>query len=130
GAREIGFRDLAEHWRAGYDMSPEAFEQETERLWKQVEPLYEQLHCYVRDRLRKHYGDRVPANGPIPAHVLGNMWAQEWTNIYPLVEPYPGHASLDVDGALREQGWDHQRMVKLGEKFFTSIGLNPLPATF
>ena len=95
-----------------------------------MKPLYDDLHCYVRGRLAKQYGaDKVPAGKPIPAHLLGNMWAQEWNNIYPLVEPFPGQASLDVDSALKGQGYDPVKMVKLGEKFFTSLGLKPLPQT-
>ena len=130
GAKEIGFQDLGEMWRAGYDMSPAAFEKETERLWQQVKPLYEDLHCYVRGQLRETYGDKVPAAGPIPAHLLGNMWAQEWANVYDLVEPYDGQPSLDVDSELKKQKYDAIRMVKLGESFFTSLGLNPLPESF
>ncbi|WP_373047290.1 M2 family metallopeptidase [Vulgatibacter sp.] len=131
GAREVGFSDLGELWRAGYDMSPAAFEAETERLWQQVKPLYEDLHCYVRGKLAESYGEkRIPEDGAIPAHVLGNMWAQEWTNVYPLVEPYKGQPSLDVDSALKKQKYDATRMVKLGESFFTSLGLDPLPASF
>lgn len=131
GAREVGFHDLGELWRSGYDMSPADFEKETERLWQQVKPLYDDLHCYVRSRLVKTYGkEKVPANGPIPAHLLGNMWAQDWSNVYPLVEPYRNQPSLDVDRALVRQKYDATRMVKLGETFFTSLGFDPLPATF
>src|SRR5260370_1167265 len=70
------------------------------------------------------------AKSRIPDHLLGNMWAQEWTNIYPLVEPYPVQHSLDVDGALAAQKWDWKRMVKTGEGFYPSLGLDPLPPTF
>ena len=130
-SREIGFADEGSRWRSGYDMPPEEFERETDRLWGQVKPLYDDLHCYVRARLQKTYGkDKVPDGAPIPAHLLGDMWAQEWTNVYPLVEPYKGQVSLDVDGALASQGWDWKRMVKTGEGFYTSMGLDPLPATF
>jgi peptidyl-dipeptidase A len=112
-------------------MSPEAFEKETQRLWEQVKPLYDDLHCYVRAKLQKTYGkDKLADGAPIPAHLLGNMWAQEWTNVYPLVEPYKVKESLDVDGALVAQKWDSQRMVKTGESFYTSVGLDPLPKTF
>ncbi len=131
GARELGFEDLGELWKSGYDMSAADFEAETERLWGQVKPLYDELHCYVRSQLVKRYGkERVPARGPIPAHLLGNMWAQEWTSIYPLVEPYKGAVSLDVDAALKRQKYDALKMAKLGESFFTSLGLEPLPETF
>jgi peptidyl-dipeptidase A len=131
GAREIGFRDLGELWRDGYDMSPADFEKETDRLWEQLRPFYEELHCYVRSRLQTVYGkDRVPDHAPIPAHLLGNMWAQEWTDLYPLLEPYKGQGNFDVDTALARQKYDHLKMVKLGESFFTSLGFEPLPQTF
>ena len=131
GTRELGQKDLGEFWRAAYDMTPEAFEQETERLWTQVKPLYDQLHCHVRAELAKKYGkDKVPEAGLIPAHLLGNMWAQEWGNIYPLIEPYKGTTSIDVTAALKKAKFDELKMVKLGESFFTSLGLDPLPQTF
>jgi peptidyl-dipeptidase A len=101
GARGAGFSNMGDMWRANYDMAPDAFEKETDRLWQQVKPLYDDLHCYVRARLQKHYGkDKVPDGKPIPAHLLGNMWAQEWTNVYPLVEPYKNAANLDVESEL------------------------------
>ncbi len=131
GARNLGFGDLGQMWRSAYDMTPDEFAQETERLWSQVEPLYEQLHCYVRARLGEHYGeDKVPSDGPIPAHLLGNMWAQEWANIYDLVEPYPGVAELDVGKALVDQGYDPIRMTELAEGFFVSLGMPKLPESF
>jgi peptidyl-dipeptidase A len=131
GARGIGFADTGALWRAGYDLPAEAFEQETDRLWQQVKPLYDDLHCYVRARLQKTYGkDKVPDHQPIPAHLLGNMWAQTWDNVYPLVEPYPGVARLDVTRAMEKQKWDAVRVARTGEAFFTSLGLDPLPKSF
>jgi peptidyl-dipeptidase A len=131
GAREIGFRDLGELWRSGYDMPPDAFAAEAERLWAQVKPLYEQLHCHVRDKLADHYGeDKVSRSGPIPAHLLGNIWAQEWGNLYDLVEPVPGVAQFDVSAALQEQGWDEVRMTRVAENFFVSLGMPALPDSF
>lgn len=131
GAKEMGFSDLGELWRSGYDMDPDALEAETERLWQQVKPLYDDLHCFVRSRLQQTYGaDKIPSDGPIPAHVLGNMWAQDWSYLYPMVEPFPGQGDLDVDQALVRNGYDAVRMTKLGEKFFLSLGFDPLPETF
>ena len=131
GAAELGFSDVGELWRSKYDMTPPAFRAESERLWNQVKPLYEALHCHVRAALVKAYGrDKVDPTGKIPAHLLGNMWAQEWANIYPLVEPFKGQASIDVTTALNRKGYDAVKMVKLGEAFFTSLGLDPLPETF
>jgi peptidyl-dipeptidase A len=131
GAKEFGAVDLGDLWRSAYDMTPAEFEKETDRLWTQVKPLYDDLHCYVRGRLAKKYGaDKVPATGPIPAHLLGNMWAQEWANVYPLVEPYAGQPSLDVTKKLQAKKYDPVKLVKLGESFFTSLGMDPLPSTF
>src|SRR5262249_3835873 len=130
GAKAIGFSDTGDQWRSGYDMSPAEFERETERLWQQVKPLYQDLHCYVRAKLTKQYPGKVPVDGPIPAHLLGNMRAQEWQNVYPLVIPYRDGPSLDVDAGLKRQKYDPIKLVKLGEAFFTSLGLDPLPKTF
>jgi peptidyl-dipeptidase A len=130
GAREIGFDDLGLLWRSRYDMSPAEFGAMTDALWQQVAPLYEQLHCYVRDRLADRYPGVVAKSGTIPAHVLGNMWAQSWGNVYDLVEPYPGVASLDVTRALEQKQWTPRQLVELGEGFFVSLGLKPLPDSF
>jgi peptidyl-dipeptidase A len=131
GAREIGFADLGELWRAKYDMPPAAFPAEADRLWEEVRPLYEELHCHVRAELAKRYKGRIPARGPIPAHLLGNMWAQSWGNLYAdMLVPYPGVGSLDVDGALARARWDAARMARTGEAFFASLGLRALPASF
>ena len=131
GARDIGFADVGAMWRSAYDMSPADFEADVERLWAQVKPLYDALHCYVRARLRETYGkDKVPEHGPIPAHLLGNMWAQEWNNVADLVTPYKGEPSLDVSKKLVGGKWDALRMVRQGEHFFTALGFDPLPQTF
>ncbi len=131
GAQGMGFANLGELWRSNYDMTPAEVEEETERLWQQVKPLYDDLHCYVRSRLQAIYGeDRIPSDGPIPAHVLGNMWAQDWSNLYPELEPFPGQGDLNVDEALVRNGYDAVRMTKLGEQFFLSLGFDPLPETF
>ncbi len=131
GAKEIGFADMGALWKSGYDMPAEDFEKDAQRLWSEVKPLYDDLHCYVRAKLRAKYGkEKVPEHAPIPAHLFGNMWAQEWENIFDLVEPYPNQGSLDVDKKLKEKKVDAKKMVQLGEGFFTSLGLDPLPKTF
>jgi peptidyl-dipeptidase A len=131
GAREIGFADVGTLWRSGYDLSPEDLESDIERLWAEVKPLYDELHCYVRARLRERYGaEEVPEGGALPAELLGNMWAQEWNNIFDLVVPYPREAPPDVTRALQAQHWDAVKMVRQGEKFFTGLGFEPLPDTF
>ncbi len=131
GARELGFSDLAEMWLSNYDMPAADMEQEVERLWSEVEPLYEQLHCQVRAGLNDHYGDAVqPATGPIRADLLGNMWAQQWNNIYPIVGPQSEGPGYDLTEQLVKADYDPLKMVKTGEEFFSSIGLEPLPETF
>ena len=131
GARDQGYEDLSQIWKGGYDMDEADFDLESDRLWSQVEPLYESLQCHVRAKLNEQYGDsRVPLDAPIPAHLLGNMWAQTWSNIYDLVEPYPGVASLDVTASLQSQNYDAVRMTEMAEAFFTSLGLPELPQSF
>ncbi|MBC2668936.1 M2 family metallopeptidase [Novosphingobium piscinae] len=132
GARELGYADTGALWRSNYDMTPEQFTALTDKLWAEVRPLYEQLHCFTRMKLNARYGDAVQARtGPIRADLLGNMWAQEWGNIYDLVAPQgAGDLGFDVGDLLQAKGYDQVRMVKAGEGFYTSIGLPPLPATF
>jgi peptidyl-dipeptidase A len=131
GARGMGFRDLGAMWRSKYDMTPDEFAAEMERLWNQVEPLYLSLHAYVRARLVERYGAAlVPPDGPIPAHLLGNMWSQSWVNILPLLEAPGGGAGVDLTSILRRRKIGARDMVRYGERFFLSLGLDSLPATF
>lgn len=132
GSRELGFADTGAMWRAGYDMDPDAFAAETDRLWEQVKPFYVNLHCYVRGRLNAKYGDAVqPDHGPIRADLLGNMWSQQWGNIYDVVAPTSGgESSYDLTNLLTSADYDATRMVRTGEGFYTSLGLEALPQTF
>lgn len=131
GARELGYADAGALWRAGYDMPADAFSAEVERLWGQVKPLYEALHCHVRDELSEQYGRSVvDPEQPIPAHLLGNMWAQQWGNLYERLTPYPQEARLDVTAALKAQAYDAERMVRQAEGFYRTIGFPPLPESF
>jgi len=131
GAAELGFENVSALWRGKYDMPADEFPKELDRLWTQVEPFYESLHCHVRAKLGEHYGeDVVPQDKPIPAHLLGNMWAQSWGNIYDIVKPQQEMKVPDVTGALAEQGYDEIAMVKQAESFFSSLGFEELPDTF
>jgi len=130
GARELGFRDTGAMWRAKYDMPPDEFTQELNRLWDQVRPLYLELHAYVRMKLHARYGDAVPASGPLPAHMLGNIWAQDWSNVYPLVAPAGGDRGFSLDAILKRRKVGALDMVRTGERFYTSLGFEPLPRTF
>ena len=131
GSHTLGFADMGALWRSNYDMPPEAFAAEVERLWQQVRPLYLSLHAYVRGRLVEKYGPQVvPPAGPLPAHLLGNMWAQSWENVYPLVAPLQAAPSYDLTALLKARELDALQMVRSGERFFTSLGFEPLPKTF
>lgn len=131
GAKELGFPDTGALWRSNYDMPPDDFSKELDRLWEQVKPLYIQLHAYARWKLREKYGPNVvPADGPIPAHLLGNIWAQQWDNLYPLLAPKGADPGYDLTAILKSRKTDAKQMVKYGEGFFTSLGFAPLPATF
>lgn len=159
GAQSLGYANLAQMWQSGYDMPPADFEREVDRIWTEVKPLYDALHCYVRDRLHTRYGDKVPTDGLIPAQLLGNMWAQEWSNIYPLVAPYPDVPAIDLasqlqarrDAKAREllaalpadatlqmkaeqaraaDAWSAEQMVHSAEDFYTSLGIRKLPESF
>ncbi|MGN6224723.1 M2 family metallopeptidase, partial [Pseudoxanthomonas sp.] len=160
GAKEMGFADAGEAWRAGYDMPPAQFAAETDRLWGQVKPLYEQLHCYTRTKLQATYGvEKGQVNGLLPAHLMGNMWQQDWGNLWDMLEPYKGAGSLDITGALEKQyqadyqaalakagpgpGTDKlfqaereaqlqvaKQMTERAQDFYTSLGMPKLPESY
>jgi peptidyl-dipeptidase A len=131
GARELGFADVGEMWLSNYDMSAPEMAAEVERLWGQVRPLYEQLHCHVRARLNARYGDAIaPLDQPIRADLLGNMWAQDWGALYDIAGPAHSDPGYDLTQLLAAQGYDALRMVRAGEGFYTSLGLAPMPDTF
>lgn len=131
GARELGYRDTGAMWRSKYDMPADAFAAEVDRLWGQVKPLYDALHCYVRARLAQTYGDAaVPPGQPIPAHLLANMWAQNWSELYDLAAPAEADRGFDLGRALQDKGVQPRDMVRYGERFFVSLGFAPLPPTF
>ncbi len=130
GAKEVSFADSGAMWRGKYDMPPDQFTQELDRLWGQVKPLYLSLHAYVRMKLHDKYGDAVPAEGPIPAYMLGNIWSQDWSNVYPLVAPAGSDAGYSLTDILKARKATALDMVKIGEKFYTSLGFAPLPGTF
>ncbi len=130
GAEGLGFPNVGDYWLSNYDMPADQMEHEVERLWGQMQPFYEQLHCFVRARLSARYGETVQSlDQPIRADLLGNMWAQEWGNIADIVAP-PTRQTVDVTRLLQRQRYDARRMVETGERFYTSLGLPELPDTF
>lgn len=131
GAKELGYSDVGTIWRSQYDMAPDAFTVETDRLWEQLRPLYLSLHAYVRGQLQKKYGKEiVPSKGPIPAYLLGNVWSQEWNNVYDLMDSPKPAKNFDLTKILQDRKTDAKGMVRYGEGFFTSLGFAPLPKTF
>jgi len=130
GAAALGYADTGAMWRSKYDMPPDAFAADIHRVWQQLQPLYVSLHGYVRHRLREKYGSIVPERGPIPAHLLGNLWQQDWSNIYPLVAPPNDKPVYSVTERLKARKVDPLEMVRIGERFFTSLGFEALPKTF
>jgi peptidyl-dipeptidase A len=132
GAQGLGFKDTGALWRSNYDMAPDDFAAETDRLWAQVEPFYENLHCHVRARLNEKYGDAVQSkSGPIRADLLGNMWGQDWANIYDVVAPKGMKgSSYSLTKLLKAKKYTPEKMVRTAEGFYTSIGLPALPQTF
>ena len=131
GANDAGFGDLGEMWRAKYDMTPEQFSQTVEGLWEQVAPLYQELHAYARRKLNEQYGDAVVSKtGPVPAHLFGNMWAQSWEYLFPLLAPPNADPGFDLTPILVARNADPVAMVKFAERFFVSLGLDALPTTF
>lgn len=131
GAVDLGFADTGAMWRAGYDMPADDFAKELDKQWSQVKPLYDALQCHVRTKLTEHYGKKIIGDdGMIPAHLLGNMWAQDWTAIYDLVKPENAGKTVDVTALLKKHNYDAKKMVKTAEGFFTSLGLPALPETF
>ena len=131
GAKSLGFADTGAMWRSKYDMPADDFAKELDRIWGQVKPLYNSLQCHVRARLGEQYGtDKVPQDRPIPAHLLGNMWAQSWGNIYDVVGPKDSGSVYDVTKLLAKHNYDEIKMVEGAETFFTSLGFEPLPKSF
>ncbi|XP_054986975.1 angiotensin-converting enzyme isoform X2 [Sorex araneus] len=127
--QQDGFADTGAYWRSWYE-SP-SFEEDLEKLYQQLEPLYLNLHAYVRRALYRRFGATyINLRGPIPAHLLGNMWAQSWESIYDLVVPYPNKPNLDVTETMVERGWNATHMFRESERFFTSLGLLPMPPEF
>ncbi|KAH9492522.1 hypothetical protein Btru_046311 [Bulinus truncatus] len=116
------FKDAGEYWRSWYD-SP-TFEEDIANLYAQIRPLYEQLHAYVRKKLQQKYKHvKFPSSGHIPAHILGNMWAQEWTNIIKDVVPYKDKPTVDVTDELKKQGYTAMKIFETADSFFGSLGL-------
>ena len=131
GAQDLGFADISELWRSKYDMAPDDFAADMDRQWEMAKPVYDALHCHVRASLHEYYGDEVMSDsGKIPAHLLGNMWAQSWGNVYDLVAPPESPAGYDMNSLVEENYPDAEAMVRGAEAFFTSLGLRALPETF
>ncbi|XP_044757835.1 angiotensin-converting enzyme-like [Coccinella septempunctata] len=128
-AKLNNFSDTADYWNFPFESSN--LHEELEDVWQEVKPLYEQLHTYVRRRLREYYGsEKISRQAPLPAHILGNMWAQSWINIMDITAPYPGQKFLDVTPEMLKQGYAPVDIFRLAEDFFVSLNMTPLPLDF
>ena len=134
GAKDLGYDGLTDLWFSQYDMPADDFLAETDRVWDELKPLYDALHCHVRNELSEHYGEAVVSKkGSMPAHVLGNMWGQSWANIYDLVytpDNPTADTNIDLTKILEEKDIGEIEMVEIAENFFLSLGFEPLPKTF
>ena len=134
GAQDLGYTGLTDLWFSQYDMEADDFLAETDRVWDELKPLYDALHCHVRNELSEHYGEAVVSKeGSMPAHVLGNMWGQSWANIYDLVytpDNPTADTNIDLTKILEEKDIGEIEMVEIAENFFLSLGFEPLPKTF
>ena len=131
GARELGFADDGARWRAAYDLPPDALGEELDRVWNDLRPLYESVHCLVRERLGETYGTAVaPPGEVIPGHLLASPWGGRWNELYDLVRTRERDLWDDLTRSLERRRVDAAAMARLGERFFRSLGLGPLPAPF
>ncbi|XP_028297880.1 angiotensin-converting enzyme 2 isoform X2 [Gouania willdenowi] len=130
-AKLNGFEDYGAYWRYNYETIEEypynytrdELMNDVRSIYKQIMPLYKELHAYVRARLMETYPEHIKPDGPLPAHLLGDMWGRFWTNLYPLTVPYPDKPDIDVSKTMVEQGWTEERLFKEAEKFFVSVNL-------
>ena len=132
GSKDLGYEGLSDLWFSKYDMPAQDFLNETDRVWEEVKPLYDALHCHARAKLNDYYGDDIVSkSGPLPVHLLGNMWGQSWSNIYDIIYTENSKSnSVDVTKIIEDKSLSEIDMVEYAEDFFISIGFEPLPDTF
>ncbi|XP_023569866.1 angiotensin-converting enzyme-like protein Ace3 isoform X2 [Octodon degus] len=124
-----GYKDMGALWRSKYES--DTLEQDLEQLYQELQPLYLNLHAYVRRALYRYYGpELINLRGPIPAHLLGNMWAQSWDKILDLVLPFPKKPPKDITKIMKSQHWKPEKMFEEADKLLTSLGLLPAPPNF
>jgi peptidyl-dipeptidase A len=109
-------------WRESYE--DKNLIENVDRMWSEVEPLYNELHTYVRRQLKKIYGDKMDdKDGMIPAHLLGNMWAQSWINLYEDIKPFKDGSSIDITENLKKKNVTVLEMFEISDKFYKDLGL-------
>jgi peptidyl-dipeptidase A len=117
-AREMGHDDFFAFQVDDYGMSADEMMVMLDELVAQTRPLYVQLHCWARHELARRYGvEDVPRR--IPAHWIGNRWAQRWPGLV---------ASVDRDALL--EGKTPQWLLEQAERFYVSMGFPELPQSF
>ncbi|KAM7313925.1 angiotensin-converting enzyme-like [Ixodes scapularis] len=120
-----GYGSVKDKWLENYEM--ENISDVIDTVWEEVAPLYKKLHAFVRMKLKSIYKGKLPTDGTIPAHLLGNMWAQSWDNLYANLS---SGSPLDVSEELVKQKWTVHKMWKTAEDFFVSMGLPNMTDTF
>ena len=113
-AHENGYKDLSELWIE--DFEDKNFEATMDQLYLDILPFYKNLHAYVRRILFKTYGQNYPptlSKGSIPAHLLGNMWAQTWDNILDLVLPFKDVTKTNLTKILIDKSYTPVKMFKV-----------------
>lgn len=82
------------------------FGHELVETWHTLEELYKELFTYVRRKLLVKYGPEfIRPDGPIPAHLLGDMWAQDWSKIFDILSPYPTTKNVDAANEMLQKGF-------------------------
>ncbi|KAJ6635505.1 Angiotensin-converting enzyme, partial [Pseudolycoriella hygida] len=115
-----GFKDNGEMWRARYEHNN--LVELVDKLWSEVEPLYHELHRFVRHRLSDVYSMVNIGDPLLPAHVFGNM-AQNWGHLYELTRPFPNASDVDVTSKMIDLEFDEYRMYNMSDEFYMSLGL-------
>ncbi|XP_075996407.1 angiotensin-converting enzyme 2 [Genypterus blacodes] len=133
------FEDYGAYWRSNYETIEEdsrykytqhQLMDDVRAIYKEILPLYKELHAYVRSKLMDVYPGRIHPQGPLPAHLLGDMWGRFWTNLYALSVPYPHKEDIDVSKTMVAKGWTERQLFKEAEAFFMSVGLYKMNENF
>ncbi len=116
-AKEMGYSSYFALQVADYGMTVPEMMALLDSTLETTRPLFDQLHCWAKNTLATRYKKAPPKM--IPAHWIGNRWAQDWPG---LIE----EASLDP----LFKGSSPETIVKSAENFYVSLGFPRLPDSF